>query len=760
MTELHVRAAAGPEPRRANTVLFLISFLMLFFELACIRWFGSTVVFLTFFTNIVLLATFLGMSVGCLAASSRRDWSRDVVPIFLLAALLAYGSLLAYNHYGHVLVDVGGQGSPQQVYFGTEYRARDPSAFVVPIELLASVFFVLIALMFAGIGQVMGRAFNAAGDRLTAYVSNIAGSLAGIAAFALASYWRTTPITWFAIVAVLWACFLERRSIVQVGGLIAMVALTGAAGYTTTIWAPFERFPLLEVQMWSPYYTIQYSPALRRINTNNIGHQAMVDLDASAPGYELPHLLNHDAGGRPFDEVLVIGAGSGNDVAAALRNGASHVDAVEIDPVIYDIGRAEHPNRPYQDPRVTVHIGDGRSFVRTTTRQYDLIVYALVDSLVLHSGYSSLRLESFLFTQQAFNDIAARLKPGGVFAVYNYFRQGWIVGRIDRMAEQAFGVRPLVMTLPQVDAIRAQEAQPNVITFILASRDPVGPGVSPVASIRRRFESDGSFWANNTTRINHKVNGFGAQPPQLPGSTRADWYRIAPASVDTQGIDLLPTDDWPFLYLRDRAIPALNLRSVGLLALLSIVVLYAFRPAGAGRPNWQMFFLGAGFMLFETKSVVHLALLFGSTWIVNSVAFFAILVMVLASNVFVIQVKPAKPWPYYALLFAALAVNILVPMSTFLSLPGSQKVIASCAVIFVPIFFAGIVFAMSFQRSDQPNVDFGWNIAGAMLGGLAESLSLVIGFNYLLTVALVFYALSAVLRRPWPSAPSALTAGR
>src|SRR4029079_12954542 len=113
----------------------------------------------------------------------------------------------------------------------------------------------------------------------------------------------------------------------------------------------------------------------------------------------------------PFASVLIIGAGSGNDVAAALRYGATHVDAVEIDPAINDIGRADHPNRPYQDSRVTIHIDDGRSFIRRTNRTYDLIVYALVDSLVLHSGYSGLRLESFLFSQEAFNEVAAHLAP-------------------------------------------------------------------------------------------------------------------------------------------------------------------------------------------------------------------------------------------------------------------------------------------------------------------------------------------------------------
>src|SRR5688500_20359964 len=70
-----------PRPRRPYLDLFLISFLILFFELAAIRWFGSTVVFLTFFTNIVLLATFLGMSVGLMTATRRANFQRWVIPL-------------------------------------------------------------------------------------------------------------------------------------------------------------------------------------------------------------------------------------------------------------------------------------------------------------------------------------------------------------------------------------------------------------------------------------------------------------------------------------------------------------------------------------------------------------------------------------------------------------------------------------------------------------------------------------------------------
>ena len=96
----------------------------------------------------------------------------------------------------------------------------------------------------------------------------------------------------------------------------------------------------------------------------------------------------------------IIGAGSGNDIDHALRYGVDRIDAVEIDPVIQSIGISSNPDRPYADPRVVRHLDDGRHFLRTTDRKYDLVVYALVDSLILHSGYANIRLESYLFTER------------------------------------------------------------------------------------------------------------------------------------------------------------------------------------------------------------------------------------------------------------------------------------------------------------------------------------------------------------------------
>jgi len=720
---------------KAKWNLFLISFTILFFELTCIRWLGSTVVFLTFFTNVVLMACFLGMSVGCLAASRKQDFINWVIPLTLWTIALAFGTFAFYRLYGRVLVDVGGQGSPQQVFFGTEYHAKDPAYFVLPIEVLASVFFALTALIFVGLGQIMGRAFNQVSNPVIAYSINILGSLTGIVAFGAASYLRTSPVTWFLISVGTCFYFVNGSRILQFCHfltLLVLVAVLSGHGIDTGT----------SKVLWSPYYKVVYDTATRGIETNNIGHQWMVPIREVAPGYVLPHLLNRDAGGVPFADVMIVGAGSGNDVQAALTHGAKHVDAVEIDPVLNQIGRSDHPDRPYDDQRVSIQIDDGRSFVRKTPRAYDLISYAVVDSLVLHSGYSSLRLESFLFTEQAFEDIKRKLKPNGVFAMYNIYRQGWVVARLAKMAEKVFGAKPLVLSLPYQSEITPEGDQGSNLTLLLVGTSPS----SRLDAIVAKLKGDGFFWVNEKPKWNEDVSAFGSGPPEVRGALAKEWQKIGLADVDTSGVRWLPTDDWPFLYLREPTIPALNLRWMLLVVVISLALLSLFVPLRSSRPNGQMFFLGAGFMLLETKGVVQMALLFGSTWIVNSIIFFAILVMILLSNVFVLWFQPGRRWiVYYSLLLAALLVNYLVPMNSYLGLSGVSRAVLSCALVFAPVFFAGIIFALAFRGSRRPDIDLGSNIAGIILGGLTESLALATGFNSLLLVGIVFYLFSALL---------------
>jgi hypothetical protein len=250
-----------------------------------------------------------------------------------------------------LLINVGGQNSPQQVFFGTTaFSAPNPSQFVVPIEAVAAVFFALIVLTFLGLGQVMGRAFDAVPNRVVAYSVDILGSLTGIVAFGLMSLFRTPPVLWFAITAALVLRFLPRRSWAQATCALALVGGIGVLSYLEG---------LRRITIWSPYYKIYYDPKKATLVTNHISQQGMVSVGERGAAYLLPHLLNRDAGRAPFARELIIGAGSGNDVAA-LQSGVGHVNAVEIEPVLNETERLDHPNQA---------------------------------------------LESFLFTEQAFRDV-------------------------------------------------------------------------------------------------------------------------------------------------------------------------------------------------------------------------------------------------------------------------------------------------------------------------------------------------------------------
>ena len=295
--------------------------------------------------------------------------------------------------------------------------------------------------------------------------------------------------------------------------------------------------------------------------------------------------------------VLIIGAGSGSDVAIALAEGAKHVDAVEIDPRIYAIGRRINPDHPYQDPRVSVHVDDGRAFLERTHDRYDLILFALPDSLALVSGQSSLRLESYLFTTQAMRSARSHLTPEGAFGMYNYYREDWLKDRYARTLADAYGYPPCI--------------------------DAVGH----------------SGWFALLT--------IGARPGNVVcATTWSAGARAAPAAV---------SDDYPFPYLRTPSIPPLYLWTVALILLVSLAAIrLAAGPLGSMRGYLDLFFMGAAFLLLETKSVVQFALLFGTTWFVNALVFFGILASVLLAIEVTSRTRLRAPWLAYAALFLSL----------------------------------------------------------------------------------------------------------
>jgi SAM-dependent methyltransferase len=716
--------------------LFFVSAIILFLELALIRWFSAHILYLTFFTNVILLGSFLGLSLGCLSANRNFSLLRWAPIIFVIS--LSFG-LLTHVFSGSLqtVVNVGNAAeSPQVVFFGTEYFfRRDIAQVAVPMEVFCGVFFFLSALMMLGLGQEMGKAFNSIGNRLHAYMSNIGGSIAGIVAFGACSYWQLGPFWWFALVVSGVGYYLVSKRLME-DSKLSLMLLVVVPILGSLLPGMYSKNAQGRTHAWSPYYLVEHDVASKAVSVNNISHQQMIGVGQTGTGhpYAFPYLLQRDAGGLPFRDVLIIGSGTGNDVSRALQWGAQRVDAVDIDPVILGIGKKYHPDRPYQDPRVHIYQNDGRNFLRTANRKYDLIVYALVDSLVLHSSANNVRLESFLFTKEAFQDARRLLKEDGVFAMYNYFRQGWIVGRLSEMLTTVFGAVPLVFTLPSTDVVKPTSK--GGFTLIIAG------GTEHIA---RAF-------------VHGRLYSLPVSPPPGPESddgfltnTRGDGaIHLNPAEVIQPKEVFLASDDWPFLYLERPMIPTLNIRGILVMTAVSLLLLVLFlrgaeRSHGNLGARGQMFFLGAGFMLIETKSVVQMSLLFGSTWAVNSVVFLMILAMILAANALVLRLKPHKELPYYVFLFATLALNAVIPLNYFLSMSHLVGGICSGLLVFSPVLFAGIIFSASFKDTREPEIALGANIAGAMAGGLAEYSSTLLGFQYLVLVTIGFYFLSLVL---------------
>jgi spermidine synthase len=454
---------------------------------------------------------------------------------------------------------------------------------------------------------------------------------------------------------------------------------------------------------WSPYYkiTVGQDGPETVVEVNNIFHQSMAPVQQKEYFYQWPYTVFGDT----FENVLVLGAGSGTDVAAALRHGASHVDAVEIDPVIIRLGREHHPDRPYSDPRVTIVNDDARHFLRTTNKTYDLVVFALIDSLTMQSSFSGVRLESYMFTEESFRAVRDRLTPDGLLVVYNYFREPWLVDRLANIAAIAFGQEPRV---------HVHEARAYLGVMI------AGPRVA-------RLDGD--------PEIPDRVTAFGQS------------HAPSPARIHRRDASIEPsTDDWPFLYLRDRHLPRHYVAALALILIVStVVVMYVVRGQ-AGRWSWQFFLLGAGFMLLETKSIIQFALLWGSTWVVASLAIASVLTMALAANYLVSRMEIRRPWLVGAVLLALLAANFAIPVGRVGFESRAVESVFYAGLMFSPILCAGLLFGSAIKRSTSLARDYGTNLLGAMVGGVGEYLSLVTGFRALLVLIAVCYIGALVAR--------------
>src|SRR6266478_4403267 len=712
------RLQASNQPDRWSlSILFLASALTLFAELALIRWVATEVRVFAYVKNLALLLCFLGFGLGCALARRRPRWQTAAT------ALLGLIVIVRLPWHGPQIMETLSQslGAAQDIEIWATRTVHDTGGFLLAVA-ITTILLLLITYIFIPIGQTVSRQIELAPRPLYGYSWNLAGSLVGILAFFAVSWLALPPAVWFTIILAGMALLQSERSdTIWLAAAILPVALLlvdPATPHHFNLWTPYQHIEVDDKNFpdGELFGTL--------IRVNHTGYQIIVNLSpdflarhpqllAEAPDenpYNLPFRFT-----SPNPSVLIVGSGTGNDVAAALRRQSRAVDAVEIDPKILDLGR-RHPEHPYDDPRVSAHLTDARAFMKRTGARYDLILFGLLDSHTQLSDYSNMRLDNFVYTEESFREARELLAPDGILFLKFQINHPFVGRRLAEMLTRTFGKAPVVFL-----ALSNYTAAATCFA------------ISPSGQVEASLAAD----------------------PRLRQFVAAQ----RPAFLDLPEV-AVTTDDWPYLYHQGHWIPGIFYLLSALVILLAAVFYFQIPEARTRVPSLFFFSMGAGFLLLETQIVSRLALYFGTTWQVNGIVIAAILSALLLAN-FVIErqthQRQSRAWPRawtLAGILVGIACAYFVP---FNRLPGSAALVGSVAALIfaIPVFFAGLLFASEFRSAESPAAALGANMLGAVVGGLLENLSLIVGMKALLLVAALLYSLAAVgfvgLPAPWPA---------
>lgn len=555
-----------------------------------------------------------------------------------------------------------------------------------PMLLAIPAIFILIFILFIFIGVILGGCL-AHFPPLVSYSINVLASIAGVAAFTFLSLRFAPPPVWFAIgfLGLIW--FLRKRLIYAILCFSACLILSMLSSG--------------DKEIWSPYYKLQISYPQEKENVffeltvNNDYQQQAHNFGGKTPlrGYDkhwkdiynLPYLFL-----RP-EKVLIVGSGVGNDILLASENQVKTIDAVEIDAGIVDIGRRLRPDDPYGGKNVKVFVDDARSFLNKTKAKYQLIVYGFLDSHALFANMASVRLDNFVYTVEGLRQARKLLAEEGVVSLSFYVGKEWVGNKIYYILKEVFGHPPLVY---------ASRMIPTEQIFIISRNKDIPKG---------------------------EFSGF---------NEVSDKYELSKKLP-------LPTDDWPYFYLKEKTIPPQYLAILAIIFVMTLTIMLLLMPRGKGLPNHSpFFFLGAAFMLIETKGIVQLSLIFGTTWVVNAVVICAILLMTLLANLYCLKFNPKATGGFYVWLL------VIICLSWLFKPYGLPAVL----LVTAPLFFSGVIFASLFKTVKDAAPAFGANLLGAALGGFLEYLSLLVGLNNLAFLVFGLYLLSFLSWRMTPRA--------
>jgi len=647
----------------------VVSFTVLVLELALIRLVPAEVRVVSYFTNLLLFASFFGLGLGAILQTRRDLWWTFPAGLLLVAGFVAVAR-------GIVIYD-----DARSVHYWLQYLDAGERAVRLPILPAISAAFLTCAATFVGLGQKLARKMDAY-PRLPAYGWDIAGSLAGTIVFACAAAAGLPPWVWPPLLAIAWAIVFAEAPIRRAAVVCAGLAFLGFGLQS-------------QATRWSPYYLLhaREDPVGLRVFVNSSFHQLALDFRSKDPAliemqgrmlskFSTPYREYETRNGRPPARVLILGAGTGNDVYVALHNGAKRIVAVEIDPAILALGRERNPARPYSDPRVHAVVDDARHYLRTTAERFDLIVFGTLDSQTLLTGQANLRLDNFVYTRESIADARAALAPGGMLGMYYSVFQPWLYGRLLRTAAEGFG-----------------------------------PGCG-LLRFESRFLFDAAIMCVTTGE---------------PIATQHELLELAQHAIPA-------TDDWPFSYLEHPTIAPIYLQAFALLALLIAATFALVRRLHPGQPvRLEFFLLGLGFTLVESAAIVRLALLFGGTWLVNAIVFAAVLSMIFCANAAVLRERAPSLSAAWVGVLLALAINAVLPFGLLLELPLAGRIAAAATLVGLPMFFAAVCFSRLFARERSTGFALGVNLIGAMAGGGLEYMSMLIGMRGVWWLALCVY---------------------
>jgi hypothetical protein len=677
----------GAGSTRQGLELFCLSFLALFLELMVIRWAPAAARLVAYYANLMLVSSFLGLGIGAIIGRRRKPllgW----LPILLL---ISVGALILARY-----VTLPSTTSESRFY-----------ASLPRLWNYASLIFIFLtnATVFIPLGQRIGSLFEAL-PPLRAYSWDLGGSLAGTLCFGLFSLKQFSPLAGMAFVVVVIALFLPRRKwIWALPALLLVLAGVYRSIDPNAFWSPYYYITVVEgegahqtapLREPRPGLRTMQDPPMYMVAVNHDFYQPHGTMDPKrySPEKQKPILDGLVAYNLPYflspahRRVLVLGAGGGTDTEVAVMNGAEHVDAVEIDPMLVKLSATFNASAIYENPKVSAHVDDARAFLQRSAGGYDMVVFGWLDSQALFSVMANLRLDGYIYTVESMRSAYRLLNEHGTLSLSFMAGKEWLARKLVRMVAEATGKQPIV------------------------------------------YKSRGQV-------VLCAPRGDHPEPPAKFGRFTRAVFRPGDDLADATS----PTDTWPFLYLNGKHIPADYLIVIGILLILCLPGLYMLRGGGFGTNDSHFLFLGLGFLLLETKSITDCSLYFGTTWMVTLIVVTGVLLMVLAANLVAMRLKRFHLGMYVPLI-ASLLVLYFVKRGSILALSFERRLLWSLLVAPLPIFFAGLIFSTTFREGAKPSAFFGANLIGAMLGGFCEYLSMKIGNENLMLLVVAAYVVS------------------